>query len=721
MKKTRKSMAEEFIAIMKNIEEPAKRLHAHPDFDQTKELVVAYTTIEKGQPKVHYHCRKCGTHTVVDGTYAYNTFTCPNCQADTVQNSRTSSYSRYNQRLYVEKTPGGFFAMEYVPYVVFPDVPEWYNQQPETNMRLNRVYLFDREVGILMGNTYPYPTVASNSAKTMQQIKSLLYTRSDGRGMSHEDWTASVMEVKDFLNKKEAAAQERAKTKQPTIDIYQNYKAQSLDKEKLYDRFKMFVATTYDKTATGTTVRIWCTSCGKYHDRPYVKTDKHVCPHCGFSVEEFNRMNGYSSTAWNRVSTSFVLVENTNLPDNDLLLRLIEVSYEVSREDDESDTTLKRTVNEKQRIFLGKKIRVYGNGTAGSIRMKSSVKSIEGHFNSRSNKYTIQDDAELVDIISKSCMAKTGLAESWGLVKGYKKLWPAPSVRYIMSWYKDHRLEMLAKANIPNLAKYYIYHPDDLSEGNTLYEMLRVTKPVFKFIQRENMDYSTTYQFQRLYKAEQSMTLEKYRRIKDLELDISRLLYVRASYNLTFDKILAYLDSVYDHQCIVRNNALTEWCDYLNMAKRLSMDLTQKSLLFPTSLKKEHDIAIFAYNALKQEVDAKQFAKTAEENKAKYEYAYGELMAIIPQTPEDIIEEATKQHNCLRSYIERVRDGATVVAFIRRKNAPKESYISVEIFEGALSQVKLAYNQDPHSDELDEFLNHWCKARNIKRNPYSFF
>ena len=224
--------------------------------------------------------------------------------------------------------------------------------------------------------------------------------------------------------------------------------------------------------------------------------------------------------------------------------------------------------------------------------------------------------------------------------------------------------------------------------------------------------------FRRLHVEDPSMTYEKYNTIMDYNLDISRMVYLKSTFNLSFDKIMAYLDSVYDHQCIVRKEALVEWYDYLNMAKRLSMDLTQKSLMFPMSLKKEHDIAVFAYNALKQEIDAKKFAETAALNKEKYEYSRGEFLVFIPQTPEDIIEEASKQHNCLRSYIERVRDGSTTVAFIRRKSAPEDSYISVEIFDERLVQVKAAFNRDPHDPKLDEFIHHWCKACNINPNAY---
>lgn len=717
MKKTRKSLAADFMTMLQNIDEPAKRLSAHPEFDKTRDLIVGYTTIEKGVGKVHYQCLKCGAHVVKDGTYAYSTMTCPHCGTDTVQTSRVSSNISRANHLYVEETLDGFFAMEYASYVSFPDESEWYTKTPEMKMRVKRAYLFDRNVGVLMADWYPRLAIANNNSKTQKTIQYLLHTRSDGFGMSHERWTDLTLEVKQFLKDKEAAQMEKAKSKQPVVDLYQYYKAQPLDEEALYNIRPMFVGSTYDRSVAGTTMRIWCTKCGKYHDAPRLRNDAESCPHCGFSIDDYDSLNGYSATAYNRVAFSTVKVENTTLPDNDLLLRLIHIEYEITREEGETEPTLKKHIREMQRVFLGKKMRIYGADRV-SIYNKVTHKKLEGYFRANT-KQVMNNDEELLAIVNQSCLARSGLAETWGLVKGYKMMWPAPNLNYIKGWYQDSRLELLAKANIPHLAEYYIYHPDDLRPNTTsLYEVLGLTKPVVKVVQQNNLGFAEAYQFNRLYAAEESMTMEKYERMRNHELDISRMLYIKATYGISFDKIMSYLDSVYDHQCIVRKAALTEWYDYLIMAKKLSMDLTQKGLMFPASLKKEHDIAVFAYNALKQEVDAKKFAEVAAENKAKYEYARGEFVAIIPQTPEDIIEEATKQHNCLRSYIERVRDGATVVAFIRRKDAIKDSYVSVEIYNGELSQVKLAYNKDPHNPKLNEFLSHWCKACGIKPNTY---
>ena len=713
MKKTRKSMAAEFVEILQNIDIPCSRLRAHPNFDQTNNIVVGYTTIEKGVNKAVYHCRHCNTTWKENSDYAYTTRQCPNCGTDTVYSNRYSS-RRYNQ-LYVEETSNGFLAIDYYANVNFPDVNgPWYTATPEMRLGLNRVFLFDRDVGIMMGNPHTQE-VAANTSKTKRYIESLMYTPSDNRGIPNERWGQLRDEVRASMKAKEAVLQAKAATKKTPSDVRANYQAKPLDKEKLFNINQMFIATVYDKTSTGTIYRVWCTACGKYHDVVQPDTIQ-ACPYCGMIARK-NNYDNRSIICYNNATCAHVLMENTTLPENDLLLRLVHVYCSVDKNPDTHELTLTKKVIEMQRIFAGKKMYVYGNGHSGDITTRHTTHKVEGHFSSQT-KYAIQSDEELAEIIANSCFAKSGLAESWGLVKGYKELYPFPSIQYIVSWYKEPRLEMLAKANIPSVARHYCYHPDLLSEGNTLYEIMSISKPVLKVAQKYDLSHGDMRQFNRLYEAEESMTYEKYRTIVGYELDISRMMYLKTTFALSFDKILNYLNSVYDHQCIVRKAALTEWYDYLNMAKKLSMDLTQKSLMFPASLKKEHDIAVFAYNALKQEVDAKKFAETAARNQEKYEYSRGEFMVVIPQTPEDIIEEATKQHNCLRSYIERVRDGGTTVAFIRRKDNPYESYISVEIFEGRLMQVKAAYNRDPHDAKLDEFIHYWCKARNINPNAY---
>jgi hypothetical protein len=148
------------------------------------------------------------------------------------------------------------------------------------------------------------------------------------------------------------------------------------------------------------------------------------------------------------------------------------------------------------------------------------------------------------------------------------------------------------------------------------------------------------------------------------------------------------------------------------MASRIGVDLTDKAKLFPGSLKKEHDIAVFAYRAVKIEIDQREFAERAKKNKV-YEFETKKFVVIIPETPQEVVEEANAQRNCLRSYIERVKNGETVVAFVRTKADPDKTFLSAEIRNGRLIQLKGYCNSDPRTKEIVAFMNEWAEACNI--------
>jgi hypothetical protein len=215
-----------------------------------------------------------------------------------------------------------------------------------------------------------------------------------------------------------------------------------------------------------------------------------------------------------------------------------------------------------------------------------------------------------------------------------------------------------------------------------------------------------------MYNADNTMTAEVYQQIANADLQRQTLIDVAQNYGITYDKILKYLQAAYDHQCILKREALSIWSDYLRMASVMGVNLNDKAKKFPSSLKKEHDIAAFAYRAVKVEMDSKIFAIQAEIN-SKYEFETDEMMAIVPKTPQEVIEEANRQNNCLRSYVERVRDGKTVVAFVRKKEAPEKTFLSAEILNGELVQLKGWCNSDPRTPEIVKFIKEWAEARDI--------
>ena len=717
-RKTRKMLVEEMILYMNNAQEMVEAVQNHPTTQKLKDVVIAYATVEQGVNKVHYQCRKCGNHHVTNGSYAYAVWECPTCGNDNVQNSPSNVVGKGH--LSIKETEEGFFAMTYDISVSFDrNASQWSQTEPTVRVTPKRYFMFDRNVDILVAEKYQrymsgayqaVPEVMKGSTRSQMLINTLLYTPSDNITMSQTRWSELVDEVRAMRNEKEQASQARAAKKTVTVDVRNPYQAAELSLENIVKRVPMRLAKVYERNGDSIVYRVWCSNCGQYTDYTGTEDFRSGCPHCktqfGADADE-----AYGSLAWTKTENQIVLFENTSLPENDLLIRQITLFSELVV-DESGETKMVHNMKETQRIFLSNKIHVYGSLNA-PLAQKMTPKSINKSMIG-SNVVMPQSRQEIAQIITNSNMAKSGMAEAWGLVNGYKGFLRMPNLRYVVEYYKRPELEMLAKGNVPKIAEYYTFNPNNVYyvSSKNIYDVLDVPKPVLKVAQQHDLNYSTMQMYKRLYKLEQSMTWEKFQYVLENNLDVSRLVCVHEEFGIPFSSIFNYLDSAYDHQCIVRNHALIHWYDYLNMAKKIGMDLTNKNLKFPNSLKKEHDIAMFAHTALVEKEKTMKFSETALANK-KYEYAYGDFVAIIPSTPQEIIEEASRQNNCLRSYIERVRDGVTVVAFVRYKDNPDDSYVSVEIREGRLAQVKAAHNQDPKNPKLAVFLSHWCEARDI--------
>jgi hypothetical protein len=255
-------------------------------------------------------------------------------------------------------------------------------------------------------------------------------------------------------------------------------------------------------------------------------------------------------------------------------------------------------------------------------------------------------------------------------------------------------------------------HPELLNKGKTLAEVLGVAPAVAKMSVKGELDCNDMDALSVLYNADNNLTIEEYKAIRRENIDVHCLVRLKTEQGISYQKALTYLENVRNHQCIEKREAMNVWEDYLNMARRLHIDLTDKSRLYPNSLKKEHDVATFAYNSIKVNVDAEQFSLQADKNKY-FEYSYKDLVAVVPKTPQDIVEEASRQKNCLRSYIDRVKNGNTVVVFIRRAIMPDATYVTAEVSNGRLVQLKGYCNSNPRNKELVEFVQHWSKAKGI--------
>lgn len=170
-----------------------------------------------------------------------------------------------------------------------------------------------------------------------------------------------------------------------------------------------------------------------------------------------------------------------------------------------------------------------------------------------------------------------------------------------------------------------------------------------------------------------------------------------------------YLDRIKTFEAIEDMGFLIrELYDYAKMMSRLSIKYNK----YPRNFLTTHKIACRNYNRMKKEFSEELFQKRI--NK-KYECSFGDYIFIYPKSTQDIKDEACMQNNCVASYIDRVIDGECHILFLRKKNKPKESLVTIEVVNNYIVQAKRKFNE-PVTEEDQKVIDSFNKKFWNKEN-----
>lgn len=139
--------------------------------------------------------------------------------------------------------------------------------------------------------------------------------------------------------------------------------------------------------------------------------------------------------------------------------------------------------------------------------------------------------------------------------------------------------------------------------------------------------------------------------------------------------------------------------DYIRQAVELGYDLGDKYYEFPRDLEKAHTDATTAI-VLRNDHELQAKIEKRLPALAPYEYSNGKFVIRAAQSIAELALEAEAQHNCVyKNYSRLYANGACVIAFVRRCDAPEKSYITVEINnEYKIVQARIAMNRLPDDD-----------------------
>lgn len=288
-------------------------------------------------------------------------------------------------------------------------------------------------------------------------------------------------------------------------------------------------------------------------------------------------------------------------------------------------------------------------------------------------------------------------------------------------------LEKIAKLGWTKLCASYaedITRENDIGiepNARTIHEVLKLPKRLVTYITEhvnKNPYSSDVARIQSFYSIDENVMPEDLDWCTAHNVDPGNLRRIVRLLNISVHQAVEYLERVRVSQCFIPKSAVIEWYDYLNAAENIQADLSDKTVRYPSSLKREHDRASFKYQVIKDKNKEERFRKICKEYGETYSYESEKYQIVAPKDMQDLFEEGRRLNHCVGTYADRIAEGRTCVCFIRKKENPDQPYFTVEIApdEERVRQIHGLSNRNvdrTRDHELYQFLKKWAKAKQI--------
>lgn len=151
------------------------------------------------------------------------------------------------------------------------------------------------------------------------------------------------------------------------------------------------------------------------------------------------------------------------------------------------------------------------------------------------------------------------------------------------------------------------------------------------------------------------------------------------------------------------NEFIKIWDDVLSMQEILYGKIICK---YPENLMTYHDQLSYKTMIMMRNKEIEGLAERYNELE-KFKWANDKYLIRPPKDKADMLDEAVMQANCLSSYVTKHAIGETSIFFMRDRNEPDVSLITIEIRSNRLVQAKRSRNASPTPEQLD-VIYRWC-------------
>ncbi len=446
----------------------------------------------------------------------------------------------------------------------------------------------------------------------------------------------------------------------------------------------------------------WCAKCGRYsldiETRQY--NSGTGCKHCKNSGSDFG-LNYFISPQ--------------ELDDGRMLLKIEECyvrrvteGKHIIGEDKEPVTHLQLDRTEYVLLDLQGKAHLYDENGKPINRLSIKVKKYDYHR----AKFLYSDEQRDL-ILNNTAVKRTGFVEFYNRTQSM-------NMRYFNAMQVSPYIEMFSKMGLSCLVDDIMFEDDEsklpayLKKVDAKCPFKKLTKPQMREIIEHDCRLERFIQYLQVFKKDPLVSYTDFDWLAShsnarLVLDALRVEVP----GLSVKKMQEYITHVDDAQCCRPEESVQLWADYLRMLKNLDCDLTDSALVYPNSLKREHDKASRKLSQVKDEKLAKRFRERAGENEW-CTWENNDFCVLVPTDITDLYEEGRKLHHCVGTYGRMVADGSCTIAFVRRKDMSDVPFCTIEIRDKRVVQARGVSNRPAMAiPKVRGFMEQWSKARGL--------
>ena len=198
----------------------------------------------------------------------------------------------------------------------------------------------------------------------------------------------------------------------------------------------------------------------------------------------------------------------------------------------------------------------------------------------------------------------------------------------------------------------------------------------------------------------------------------NQIIQVIQNYNLDLDAFLEYCLYLNHVESVSIEKLMADYPDYLRRELHLKggrmarMEKYPQTWLSATHKQQQEYKNLQHLERMEENGNTEKFDNSIEANR-HLEWEQNNYLIRMPTGAEDIRDEADQMHHCVATYIPQIEAGEKIVMFMRDKEDPDKSLVTVEVIDGAITQAYAQRDTHP-SIPCMVWLTKWAQKKNLR-------